>query len=107
MKKALDSRLRSGVMAPEICQGFTTDEVKAALRNINTNEAAGPDKIHPNFLCHFGPVSVSMLSSIYNKSWAKTNVPQECRVADIKPIPKGGRDLQKMVSTARPILCSQ
>ena len=35
MKKALNSRLMSEVVNPEVCQGFTIDYVKAALRNIN------------------------------------------------------------------------
>ena len=95
MKKALSSRLRTEVVDVEVCQGFTTDEVKAALRNINPTKAAGPDKIHPR-MHHLGLVSISLLTSIFNKSLAETKVPQEWRVADIRPIPKGVKDLQKM-----------
>ena len=40
--------------------------------------------------------------SIFNKLWAETKVPQEWRVADIRPKLKGGKDLQKMESY-RPI----
>ena len=64
-------------MDPEVCQGFATDEVKAVLRNINPTKAAGPDKVHSRFLHHLGPVSYSNLTSIFNKSWADTKVPQE------------------------------
>ena len=32
-------------MDPEVCQGFATDEVKAALSNINPSKPAGPDKV--------------------------------------------------------------
>ena len=96
MKKALSGRLRSEMVVPEVCQDFTTDDVKAALRNINPNKAAGPYKIHPRFLHHLGPVSIYQLTSIFNKLWAEIKVPQEWRVADIRPIPKGGKDLQKM-----------
>ena len=77
MKKALSSRVRSEVVDPEVCQGFTTDEVEAALRNINPSKAAGPDNVRPSFLHHLGPVSISLLLSIFNKSWAETKVPQE------------------------------
>ena len=64
MKKALNSRLRSEMVEdPEICQDFTTDEVKAALRNINPTKAAGPDKIHPRFQHHLRPVSISLLTN--------------------------------------------
>ena len=47
--------------------GFTTDEVKATLRNINPTKAAGPDKIHPRFQHHLEPVSISLLISIVIK----------------------------------------
>ena len=67
-KKALNNRLRSEVVDPEVCQGFTTDEVKLALRNIIPPKAAGPDKIHPMFMHHLGPVSITLLTSIFNKS---------------------------------------
>ena len=73
---------------PEVCQGFTADKVKAALRNINPTKAAGPDKINPRFLFNLGPVSISLLMSIFNKSSTVTKVLQECRVADISLIPK-------------------
>ena len=55
MKKALSSWLMSEVVDPEVCHDITTDEVKAALRNINPTKAARPDKIHPRFLHHFLP----------------------------------------------------
>ena len=98
MKKALNSRLRSEMVDPEVCQGFTTDRVKSALRNINLTIASGLDKIHPWFLYILYPVSVSLLMGIFNKSLAVTKVPQEWRVADIRPIPKGEKDLLKMES---------
>ena len=41
--KARNSRLRSEVVDAGVCQGFTTDKVKEALRNINPTKAAGPD----------------------------------------------------------------
>ena len=86
MKMVLSSRLRSEVVNPDVCQGFTTGEANAA----------GPDKVHPRFLHHMDPVSISLLMSIFNKLWVETKVPQEWRVADIRPIPRGGSDLRKM-----------
>ena len=102
MKNALDSRLRSEVVDPEVCQGITIDAVNEALRNINPTKAARPDKIHPRFLHHLELVSIFLLTRIFNKSWAENKVPQELRVADIRPIQKGVTDLQKMESH-RPI----
>ena len=90
MKKTLNSRLKSEVVIRRY--------VKAALRNINLTKAAGPDKIQPRFLHHLGPVSIFLLTSIFNKAWAETKVPHEWRVADIRPIPKGGKDIWKMES---------
>ena len=57
---------RSEVVDTEVCQGFTTYKVKAALSNINPTKAAGPDKIHPLFLHKLGPVSISLLTRIFN-----------------------------------------
>ena len=102
MQKVLNSNLWSEVVDPVVCQDFTTDEVKAVLCNINMTIAAGPDKIHPRFLHHLGPFSISRLMSIFNKSWMETKVSHECRVANNRAIPKGGKDLQKMESH-RPI----
>ena len=49
---------------PEVCQGFTTDEAKAALRNIHPTKAEGPDNINARFQQHLGPFSISLLTSI-------------------------------------------
>ena len=58
---------------PEACQRFTTDEVKAALRNINPTKAAGPDKIHPRLLHHLGPV-FQLTSIIKNHDQSPTRM---------------------------------
>ena len=100
--KMLNSRLTSEVVDPEVCQGFTTDKVRAALLSIKPTKAAGPDRIHPMFLHHLGPVSISLPMRILKKSWAETKVPQEWRVSDIRPIPKGRMDLPK-IEGYRPI----
>ena len=76
-------------MDPELCHGFTTDKV-------NPTKAAGPDKIHPSFLHHLGLISISLLTSIVYKSWASTKVPHKWGTANIRSIPRVGKDLQKM-----------
>ena len=58
--------------------------------------------MHPRFLNHHGPVSISLLTSIFTTSRPETKIPQEWRVVDIRPTPKGGKDLRKMESR-RPI----
>ena len=90
--KVLNSRLRRGVADTEVCQGFTTDEVKVAIHNINLIKKAGKHKIHPRFQRHLGPVFIFLLTSTFNKSMAATNVPQQWRVPDTKSIRKGPRD---------------
>ena len=58
MKMVLSSRLRSEVVDTEGCHGFTTDVIKAAIRNVNLTNAAGPDIIHPSFLHYLRSVSI-------------------------------------------------
>ena len=53
-EEGLISRLRSEVMDPEVCQSFTIDDVKAALRNIIQAKEEGTDKIHTRFQHHLG-----------------------------------------------------
>ena len=45
---------------------------------------------------------VSMLISMFNKSWSENKVPEQWRVADIRPTPRGLNDLHKNESY-RPI----
>ena len=45
MRMAPNSMLRSEVVDPGLCQGFTTDEVKAAIRNVNPTKEE--DRIKP------------------------------------------------------------
>ena len=98
LKKILNSRLRTNNKVPEECGDFTLSEVKAALKSLNPSKAAGPDKIHPRFLHHLGPVAISTLRSIFNLSWSTAKIPQAWRVADIRPIPKAGKDQQRLDS---------
>ena len=44
MKKAFNSSLRSEVVDRELCQDFTTDEVKAAVANIRPRTKGGKDQ---------------------------------------------------------------
>ena len=61
-KKVLIIRLMNELVDPDVCLGFSTDEVKAAFRNINPTKASGLDKIHPCFLHHLSLVSFSPLT---------------------------------------------
>ena len=69
MKKAVNSGLRSELVDPEVFPAHTIDEVIVALHNINLTNAAGPDKNHPRFLLHMGPVFISLMTSVFNKSF--------------------------------------
>lgn len=71
-------------------------ELEAAIKSLNPTKAAGPDSIHPRFLHHLGPVGT------FNISWSTIKIPQGWRVADIRPVPKAGKD-PKLMNSYRPI----
>jgi len=79
-----------------------THEVEAAIRDLNENKAAGPDKIHPRFIKHLGPKAIQELKHIFQHSWRKGACPQSWRDADIRPIAKAGKD-PSTISSYRPI----
>ena len=82
--------------------GFTTSEVRAALSNHNPSKALGPDKIHPKHLRNQSPKAVTFQQQLFNKSCETTCMPQGCRVADKRPVPKSGKYRQKL-DNHRPI----
>ncbi|MES9973890.1 MAG: reverse transcriptase family protein, partial [Candidatus Thiodiazotropha sp.] len=102
IKKLLNKNLRQDYLVTEADQLFTVQEVKSAINGLNPAKSPGPDNIHPRFLHHLGPISLTALTKMYNISWLQTQIPQEWRVADIRPIPKAGKDANKLDSY-RPI----
>lgn len=93
----LNRKLRTEAKYSEACGDFTIGEVKAALKSLNPAKASGRDNIH-----HLEPKAVLFLQKVFNLSWSSTVIPQMWRVADIRPVPKAGKDQQKLDSF-RPI----
>ena len=86
----------------EVCQGFTADEVKAALRHMNTTKS-GRTRQNPSKVQAQHGRGLRLTADEYlQKSRAETKFPQEWTVTDIRPTPKGWKGLPKMESY-RPI----
>ena len=98
MKKAINRILWCDVDDAEVCYGFNTDAVNAVLCIIKPNKAVAPDKIHPRFMHHMGPVCTSMLTSTFDKMWEEAEVPQNWRASDMRPIPKRDKESNRPMS---------
>ena len=81
---------------------ITQGEVLTAVKNMKANTASGPDKIHPRFIKNLGPMAIEELRYIYQTIWRKGDIPQQWRSADIRAIPKAGKDPSQL-SSYRPI----
>ena len=92
VRRELNQNLRQATAEPEICKAFTLSELQAALRTSSPHKAAGPDDLHPRFLHLLGPLGVGILLKMFNASWKLTKIPQQWRQADIRPVPKAGKD---------------
>ena len=99
MKAKLNKRLREQT---EEEVPFTRRELDAAIDRLDTNKAAGPDLVHAKMIAHMGPKVKEYMLNLFNEVWRTGHVPQQWRTADIRPIPKKGKDLQKL-SSFRPI----
>ena len=84
------------------CGEFTAAELDRQLRNLHRRKAPGPDGICNEHLAHLGPTARHALLRAINASWMEGVVPREWRQARIIPIPKAGKDKQR-VASYRPI----
>jgi len=102
-KKSNNTRLRQHSQPiMNISQPFTNIELNNSINSIDENKAAGPDQIHPKLIRHLGPVIKERILEMFNISWQTSQVPQQWRTADIRPVPKKGKDPSKIASH-RPI----
>ena len=101
-KKAVNEHLRKPTCDTEHEREFTLKELKSALSSVDRRKAAGPDKIHPRMLKKLGPSALAYLLDLFNNVWKTSQVPQMWRTADIRPIPKKGKELRD-VGSFRPI----
>ncbi|CAK1598938.1 unnamed protein product [Parnassius mnemosyne] len=80
---------------------FTQLEVCTALKNIDPNKGAGPDKIKPVFLKHTSNTICMPLNIIFNKCLETGTFPTQWKQAYITPIHKSGS--KNNVENYRPI----
>jgi len=103
IKKNINHTLRQGYEPnTKIEHAFTNTELNKSINEMAPNKAAGPDHIHPKLIIALGPKMRNCLLSLFNTSWRKGQVPQQWRTADIRPVPKRGKD-PSLISSHRPI----
>ena len=94
--------LSEGDNEMDICCDFTMAEIKAAIKNLKTRKAAGPDGVHNEMIKNFTPATVEYLLRIINTSWKTSKVPYQWKQGLIKPMFKAGKPRNELKSF-RPI----
>ena len=84
------------------CAEFSETELDHQLQCLQRRKAPGPDGICNEHLAHLGPTARRALLRALNASWMEGAVPREWRQARIVPIPKAGKDRQR-IGSYRPI----
>ena len=67
-------------------------EIKITLNSVDGRKATGPEKIHPKVLKKPGPEALNCLFELFIAVWFRSIAPQIWKTADIRPIPKKGKD---------------
>ena len=80
---------------------FTPDIVQKQLGKLNTSKAAGPDNLHARVLNELSMPISKPLSIIFNKSLEEGRIPNDWKMANVKPLHKKGAKNQ--VSNYRPV----
>lgn len=80
---------------------LSCSDVRRALRSVDVNKGAGPDRITPFFLRNVSDVLCMPLTIIYNKSLSEGFVPLVWKTANITPVYKSGA--RNDVENYRPI----
>ena len=88
---------------PTLDSPYTTDDVKAAIKQMTRSVACGPDNIHPHFLRFMGPVLTQAVTELVNLSWEHGIVPEQWRCAYICMLFKPGKTDTTSASSFRPI----
>lgn len=81
---------------------ITEAEIRAALQNLNTKSAPGPDGITNKTLRNLDDKSITILTEYMNECWIKGKVPAQWKKATITLIPKPGKSLRSTTSDRSP-----
>ena len=69
----------------------TEEEVKNALKGLNTAKSQGPDGVHPRMLRELAEEIALPLSMIFNRSIKEGRIPDKWREAEVRAIYKKGK----------------
>lgn len=75
---------------PINCEPPTREEIAKAVKQLNSNKAAGPDYIPPEALKADIPVTVDILHDLFVKVWNEENFPADWREGHLVKLPKKG-----------------
>jgi hypothetical protein len=94
---AKNIKLNSGPITEE-GQNITTQEVQAALDDLDGSKASGQDYIHPKLLKNLPKLAIKEITEIFNQSLEKTQVPQNWRQGEIIPLLKSNKPPEEISS---------
>lgn len=80
---------------------FTTFEVIAAIRDLKTKSAPGPDGVTNKMLRHLQHDMVDKLTAYFNRCWHDGKIPPAWKTAKVVMIPKPGK--KPSIDALRPI----
>ena len=81
---------------------LTTTQVREVIKQSKNNNSQGPDKLNIRHLKHIGPLGLAFLTSMLNTALNTNIIPYIWKLANIVPIPKPNRKINKGTSY-RPI----
>ena len=106
VKHATHKTNRSINKATHKIQGYnitlTTTQIQEAIKQSKNNNSLGPDKLNIRHLKHIGPLGLAFLTSMLKTALNTNIIPHIWKLANIVPIPKPNKDIDKGTSY-RPI----
>ena len=81
---------------------LTTSQVQEAIKLNKNNNTQGPEKLNIRHLKHIGPLGLAFLTSMLKTALNTNIIPHIWKFANIVPIPKPNKDIDKGTSN-RPI----
>jgi len=92
-------RNQSGNATPPV---FTAEDVANALKTVKPGTAPGYDNMHSEFLKHLGPKGFTWMAKLFTRIARERRMPKVWRRANVKALPKPGKDPQ-IPSSYRPV----
>ena len=77
---------------------LTTIQVEEAIKQSKNNNSQDPDKLNIRHLKHIGPLGLAFLTSMLKTALNTNIIPHIWKLANIVPIPKPNKDIDKGTS---------